>query len=348
MPTQVGNFAQETSTTQGTGTYSLGGVPDARFQTLVSALGKVSKDTTGPWALVAYHATDGVDHEIGLGTLTDASPDTLSRTTILESTNAGSAVNWGVGTRNMLVVNPADEIQKALAGQRVFNSYRCTSQDTPVMTVKVAAGAVRNGVAVTENVAQNSATITAPSSNPRIDRIVVAESNGVISVVAGAEAGSPSPPAVPADKIPVAQVALVVGQTRIVESDITDERVLNNIGEAFSTATAREWTARQNFNETTLADGANISWALNANQCAVVTLAGNRTLDNPTEMVAGGCYVLRVIQDGSGSQTLAYGSAYDWEGNTAPTLSTGAADVDLLLFYSDGSSMLGTYLLDVN
>jgi len=113
-------------------------------------------------------------------------------------------------------------------------------------------------------------------------------------------------------------------------------------------ATAREWTARQNFNETTLADGANISWALNANQCAVVTLAGNRTLDNPTQMVAGGCYVLRVVQDGTGSQTLAYGSAYDWEGNSAPTLSTGAADVDLLLFYSDGSSMLGTFLLDVN
>lgn len=105
---------------------------------------------------------------------------------------------------------------------------------------------------------------------------------------------------------------------------------------------ANEYTKTQNFNMTTVADGANIAWDLSQNQVAVVTLAGNRTLDAPSNQVAGATYILIVKQDGTGSRTLnTTASAYKWPGGTEPTLTTAASAVDVLTFVSDGSSMFG-------
>lgn len=105
--------------------------------------------------------------------------------------------------------------------------------------------------------------------------------------------------------------------------------------------TAQEWTATQNFNATGLTDGANIGWDASANQVCSVTLAGNRTLDNPTNMKDGATYIVTVKQDATGSRTLAYGTAYLWPGGTAPTLSTAANAIDIITFISDGTSMYG-------
>ena len=108
------------------------------------------------------------------------------------------------------------------------------------------------------------------------------------------------------------------------------------------TAAAREYTKTQNFNMTTLSDGANISWDLSQNQVATVTLAGNRTLDAPSNQVAGATYILIVKQDGTGSRTLnTSASAYKFPGGTEPTLTTTASATDILTFVSDGTSMHG-------
>ena len=93
------------------------------------------------------------------------------------------------------------------------------------------------------------------------------------------------------------------------------------------------------FDPQTLTDGANIAWNLTSGGSAKVTLAGNRTLDNPTNMVDGAIYRIRIIQDGTGTRTLTYGAAYLWPGNVAPVLTATAAAVDILLFHSDGTSM---------
>ena len=77
-----------------------------------------------------------------------------------------------------------------------------------------------------------------------------------------------------------------------------------------------------------LSDGTNISVDLNAGQNFTVTLAGNRTLDNPTNCVAGQVGSIFVVQDSTGSRTLAYGTSWDFPGGTAPTLSTDAAAID--------------------
>ena len=109
---------------------------------------------------------------------------------------------------------------------------------------------------------------------------------------------------------------------------------------------AQEYTKTQNFNATTLTDAASIAWDLESNQVCSVTLAGNRTLANPTNMKDGATYILIVKQDATGSRTLAYGTAYKFEGGTAPTLSTGTNAVDILTFVCDGTSMFGNIAQD--
>lgn len=110
---------------------------------------------------------------------------------------------------------------------------------------------------------------------------------------------------------------------------------------AHQKSTARQYTAQQNFSAQTLTDGANVSWDLDTQQVANVTLGGNRTLDNPTNMVNGGNYSLIVRQDATGGRTLSFGTAYLWPSGTAPTLSSAANAVDILSFISDGVNMYG-------
>lgn len=83
----------------------------------------------------------------------------------------------------------------------------------------------------------------------------------------------------------------------------------------------------------TLSFGASI--AVNAalgNVFAVTLTASTGTLANPTNPVDGQAIRVRVIQDATGSRTLAYGTAYDFGAAGAPTLSTGASKVDVLGF----------------
>ena len=94
------------------------------------------------------------------------------------------------------------------------------------------------------------------------------------------------------------------------------------------------------FAEQTLTDGATIDWNLSTQQVAKVTLAGNRTLNAPTNQQAGAFYSLAIIQDGTGSRTLTFNSAYKFTGATAPTLTTTASAKDVIIFKSDGTNLL--------
>jgi hypothetical protein len=78
----------------------------------------------------------------------------------------------------------------------------------------------------------------------------------------------------------------------------------------------------------TLTDGATITPDFDANQNFSVTLGGNRTLANPSNIDAGQTGSIFVVQDGTGSRTLSFGSYWKFAGGTAPTLSTAAGAVD--------------------
>ena len=78
----------------------------------------------------------------------------------------------------------------------------------------------------------------------------------------------------------------------------------------------------------TLTDGATITPDFGANQNFTVTLGGNRTLVNPTNIVAGQTGSIFVVQDATGGRTLSFGAYFKFPAATAPTLSTGANAVD--------------------
>jgi hypothetical protein len=95
----VADRVKEVTTTSGTGTYTLGGAVDG-FQ----AFSAVTVDTD----TVYYAITDDTDWEVGIGTI-GGTQTTLARTTILSSSNSGSAVNWGAGTKNIFLTYPAEK-----------------------------------------------------------------------------------------------------------------------------------------------------------------------------------------------------------------------------------------------
>ncbi len=111
---------------------------------------------------------------------------------------------------------------------RIGAMFAPQAQDTPNMTVKVNAGWIYTGAAITEVTAQNTGMITAPSTNPRIDRVVVDKTTGTVSVITGSEGASPSAPALTVGKLPVGQIYLTVGMTEITNADLTDERVFHH------------------------------------------------------------------------------------------------------------------------
>ena len=115
MALRLKNRVKETTTTTGTGTITVSGTAPTGFQTFASAL--ADGDTT------YYQITDGTNWEIGLGTW-DETAGTLARTTIFESSNSNSAVNWGAGSKDVFIVMPAEKVSGT-------TSYSATS-DLPL------------------------------------------------------------------------------------------------------------------------------------------------------------------------------------------------------------------------
>jgi len=90
----------------------------------------------------------------------------------------------------------------------------------------------------------------------------------------------------------------------------------------------------------TLTDGVTVSWDVDDGNCGILTLAGNRTLSNPTNLNAGSRYQLIVKQDSTGSRTLAYGTNFDFPGGVEPVLSSTASAVDILEFLAESTIVL--------
>jgi hypothetical protein len=111
------------------------------------------------------------------------------------------------------------------------------------------------------------------------------------------------------------------------------------------TDVTQTFTRAQRGGVTALTDGATITPDFAVSNNFSVTLGGNRTLANPTNVVAGQSGVIKVVQDGSGSRTLAYGSSFDFAAGVAPVLTTAANAVDLLVYYADTSTNITVRLI---
>ena len=100
MALVINDRVKETSTTTGTGTLSLAGA-ETGYESFVAGIG------TGNTTYYAIELNSAGEYEVGIGTVTDATPDTLSRTTIISSSNSDAAVNFSAGTKNVFCTLPA-------------------------------------------------------------------------------------------------------------------------------------------------------------------------------------------------------------------------------------------------
>lgn len=113
---------------------------------------------------------------------------------------------------------------------RIGGNFAPHAQNAPDMTVALDPGHLMNGQVLVEQASQSTAAITAPTTNPRIDRIVIDNATGAVSVITGTEAASPTAPAIPAGHSPVAQVLLQTTTTAVSNSMLIDERDFSNVG----------------------------------------------------------------------------------------------------------------------
>src|SRR6056300_1072556 len=156
MALVISDRVKETTATSGTGTYTLGGAVTG-FETFTANLS--DGDTT------YYACTDNTDFEVGLGTFT-TSGTTLARTTILASSNSGSAVNWAAGTRTIFCTLPA--------AKAVFLD---ASNVTNISNLKLASGTTVTAILDEDGLSSDSATslATQQSIKAYVDTQVTAQ-----------------------------------------------------------------------------------------------------------------------------------------------------------------------------
>jgi hypothetical protein len=146
MPLVVKDRVRETTTTAGTGTITLAGAVTG-FQSF-AAIGNAN--TT--FYTIAGQGT--TEWEVGIGTYT-SSGTTLSRDTVLESSNSGAKVNFSAGTKDVFVTYPADRTLTGGGGgigALVVNATTVTENytvDTGTNAQSVGPITVASGVAVT-------------------------------------------------------------------------------------------------------------------------------------------------------------------------------------------------------
>jgi hypothetical protein len=154
MTEKYGQRVKETTTTTGTGTYSLAGA-ETGYQSFVAGIGD-TKTTT-------YCCTDGTNWEVGIGTVTDASPDTLSRATILSSSNSGSEVDWAAGEKNIFCV----------AHPELFNYHAGSYSGN--MYLAFGAGAVNANCPGAEVFASNKSQTSYLDGSAQVQKMVLAK-----------------------------------------------------------------------------------------------------------------------------------------------------------------------------
>jgi hypothetical protein len=127
MAFALSDRVKETTTTTGTGSVTLAGAATG-FQTFSSAIG------TGNTMYYCIAGQGTSEWEVGMGTLSAST--TLARTKIFASSNAGSAVNFSAGTKDVFVTLPASAGYAGASGQ-VFTASGTFTIPTGITRVKV-------------------------------------------------------------------------------------------------------------------------------------------------------------------------------------------------------------------
>jgi hypothetical protein len=136
MALVINDRVKETSTTTGTGTIDLAGA-ETGYESFVSGVG------TGNTTYYAIEFNSGNEWEVGIGTVTDATPDTLSRDTIISSSNGDALVNFSAGTKNVFCTLPAKKtISPVMDATTFVVTHNSTLSEDQTLDSGVLAGPV--------------------------------------------------------------------------------------------------------------------------------------------------------------------------------------------------------------
>jgi len=141
---------KETTTTTGTGTYTLGGAVSG-FETFTANLS--NSDTT------YYCCTDGTDFEVGLGTFT-SSGTTLARTTIISSSNSNNAVSWSSGSRDVFCTLPGSKAVVLDANGALSTGITVQDEGSGLSTTATTLNFVGSGIVASGTGATKTITVT--------------------------------------------------------------------------------------------------------------------------------------------------------------------------------------------
>jgi len=121
MALVINNRVRETTTTTGTGAQTLAGAVDG-FQTFAAGIG--NSNTT----YYAISLNTANEWEVGLGTLNGDS-STLTRTTVLESSNSDSAVDFAAGSKEIFCTLPSEKAAYLDASDNQVGGFSSLADD---------------------------------------------------------------------------------------------------------------------------------------------------------------------------------------------------------------------------
>ena len=128
---------KQTSTSTGTGTIDLSASAETGFETFVAGIG----DTNNTFYCISHDGTS--EFEVGIGTVTDAATDTLSRDTIISSSNSDNAVDFTAGTKTVFCTYPAKRAPSArMTATTYVTTHSSPNSDVQTMDSGVLAGPV--------------------------------------------------------------------------------------------------------------------------------------------------------------------------------------------------------------
>ena len=134
MALVLNDRVKETTTTTGTGTVNLAGAEEG-FESFVSGIGDGNE--------TFYSIFAGTEFEVGRGTVTDATPDTLSRTTVISSSNSDNLVNFSAGEKTVICTYPASKAPSASMDATAYiNTHNSTISEDQNIDSAVLAGPV--------------------------------------------------------------------------------------------------------------------------------------------------------------------------------------------------------------
>lgn len=310
---------RETSATTGTGSFTLDGAVTG-FQSFDAVLN--TADTTY-YTIALQGATEW---EVGIGTFT--APSTLARTTILSSSNSGSAVNFSAGTKDVFITLPAE---RAGASYTSYSYTATASQTTfaatytpPSLQVFVN-GVLLNAADYTATSGTNVVLATGCSAGDIVDIIAIIVGNVGVAAYPGAGIAVSTGSAWTTSL--TAPTGALVGTT--------DSQTLTS-------KTIEAGTFTNGYTEETVTANTGTAYTIDLvnGSVQILTLTGNVTYTFPTA-TAGRSFLLIEKQDATGSRTVTWPAAVKWPSGTAPTITSTASRSDLFGFTADGTNWIG-------